>query len=231
MRIGIIGAMEVEIDSLRTQMEIHDITTMARMTFYRGCLDRTEIVLVKSGVGKVNAAVCAQILINHFQVTHIINTGVAGSLDNRIDIGDMVISKDAMYHDVDATVFGYSRGEIPQMDMVSFAADPLLRRIASDAVRAAAPDIHSYEGTILSGDQFISTREKKEDLMQNFQGLCAEMEGAAIAQTAWLNQTPYVILRAISDKADESVEESYAEFEGKAARHCADIVSYMVKRM
>ena len=231
MRIGIIGAMDVEIAALREQMEIRDIVTAARMTFYQGRLGTTETVLVKSGVGKVNAAVCVQLLADRFQVTHIINTGVAGSLDGRIDIGDIVVSADAMYHDVDAVIFGYHKGEIPQMGITAFPADPVLRRAALEAIRTAAPEIHSFEGTVLSGDQFISTHDKKEELMRNFNGMCAEMEGAAIAQTAWLNRIPYVILRAISDKADESAEESYDEFEEKAARHCAAIVSCMVKNL
>ena len=231
MRIGIIGAMDVEIASLRDQMELFDTVEEARMTFYQGRLGSTEIILVKSGVGKVNAAICVQLLADHFQVTHIINTGVAGSLDSRINIGDIVVSADAMYHDVDATIFGYHKGEIPQLGITSFPADPALRSAAVEAIKTAAPEIHSYEGTVLSGDQFISTHDKKEELMREFDGLCAEMEGAAIAQAAWLNTIPYVILRAISDKADESAEESYDEFEEKAARHCAAIVSCMVRNL
>ena len=231
MRIGIVGAMDVEIASLREQMELFHTVEEARMTFYQGRLGSTEIVLVKSGVGKVNAAICVQLLADRFQVTHIINTGVAGSLDSRIDIGDIVVSADAMYHDVDATIFGYHKGEIPQLGITSFPADPALRSAAVEAIKAAAPEIHSYEGTVLSGDQFISTHDRKEELMREFDGLCAEMEGAAIAQATWLNRIPYVILRAISDKADESAEESYDVFEEKAARHCADIVSCMVRSL
>ena len=231
MTIGIIGAMDVEIAALRDQMEIRETITAARMTFFCGRLGQTEAVLVKSGVGKVNAGICVQLLIDRFHATHIINTGVAGSLNNSIDIGDIVVSTEAMFHDVDATVFGYVRGEIPQLGIVSFPADPFLRSEALRAVRTAAPEVKAFEGMVISGDQFISTHEKKEDLMNSFCACCAEMEGAAIAQASWLNQVPYVILRAISDKADESVEESYAEFEGKAARHCADIVSYMVQNL
>ena len=231
MRIGIIGAMDVEIASLREQMKLGETVSAARMTFYRGILGETDIVLVKSGVGKVNAGVCVQLLADRFKVTHIINTGVAGSLRNSIDIGDIVVSVDAMYHDVDATVFGYQKGEIPQMGITAFPADIALRKAAMSAIREAAPEIRGHEGTILSGDQFISTRDKKSELMRDYDGLCAEMEGAAIAQAAWLNHIPYVILRAISDKADESVQESYDMFEGKAARHCADIVSHMVSNL
>lgn len=231
MRIGIIGAMDVEIASLRDQMTIRETVCTARMTFYHGDIGGTDTVLVKSGVGKVNAGVCVQLLADRFQVTHLINTGVAGSLHNAINIGDIVVSVDAMYHDVDATVFGYQMGEIPQMGITAFPADTGLRQAALQAIQEAAPEINSFEGTVLSGDQFISTREKKNSLMHNFNGLCAEMEGAAVAQAAWLNHIPYVILRAISDKADESVVESYDTFEEKAAHHCADIVSYMVRNL
>ena len=213
MKIGIIGAMDVEVASLKEKMTIANTTSYANMTFCEGTLGSTPVVIVKSGICKVNAAICVQLLIDHFHVTHIINTGVAGSLDNAISIGDIVVSTDAQYHDVDATVFGYQRGEVPQMGVVSFPADPRLRAAAVRAVREAAPDVSVFEGQVISGDQFISTHAKKEELMR----------------AAYLNQIPYVIIRAISDKADESVTESYDQFEAKAAVHCARIVEHMVE--
>lgn len=231
MKIGIIGAMDVEIATLRKQMTAREDVTRAGMQFSCGKIGNTEVVVVQSGIGKVNAGCCVQILADMFHVTHIINTGVAGSLNNDINIGDIVVSTGAMYHDVDATVFGYQRGEIPQMGIVSFPADEVLRAAAVKAVKEAAPEVQVFEGQVLSGDQFISTREKKEDLMKNFSGYCAEMEGAAIAQASYINGIPYVIIRAISDKADESVEESYDIFEGKAAIHCANITQYMVSHL
>ncbi|MCH4035968.1 MAG: 5'-methylthioadenosine/adenosylhomocysteine nucleosidase [Lachnospiraceae bacterium] len=231
MKIGIIGAMDVEIATLRKQMTAREDVTRAGMQFSCGKIGNTEVVVVQSGIGKVNAGCCVQILADMFHVTHIINTGVAGSLNNDINIGDIVVSTGAMYHDVDATVFGYQRGEIPQMGIVSFPADEVLRAAAVKAVKEAAPEVQVFEGQVLSGDQFISTREKKEDLMKNFSGYCAEMEGAAIAQASYINGIPYVIIRAISDKADESVEESYDVFEGKAAIHCANITQYMVSHL
>ena len=231
MKIGIIGAMDVEIATLRKQMTAREDVTRAGMQFSCGKIGNTEVVVVQSGIGKVNAGCCVQILADMFHVTHIINTGVAGSLNNDINIGDIVVSTGAMYHDVDATVFGYQRGEIPQMGIVSVPADEVLRAAAVKAVKEAAPEVQVFEGQVLSGDQFISTREKKEDLMKNFSGYCAEMEGAAIAQASYINGIPYVIIRAISDKADESVEESYDVFEGKAAIHCANITQYMVSHL
>ncbi len=232
MKIGIIGAMDVEISSLKEHMKTDGIKSYAGMTFQEGTLGRTHVVVVKSGICKVNAALCVQLLADHFGVTHVINTGVAGSLDNDINIGDIVVSTCAGYHDVDATVFGYQPGEIPQQGTVVFPADEALQRAAAEAAKAAAPEIRVFRGKVLSGDQFISTREKKLQLMRDFpDGLCCEMEGAAIAQAAYVNQIPFVILRAISDKADESVEESYDIFEKKAAQHCAAIVEYMTENL
>ncbi len=230
-KIGIIGAMDVEVASLKEQMQISSKTTYAGMEFCDGLLGQTPVVIVKSGICKVNAALCVQLLVDHFQVTHIINTGVAGSLCNQIDIGDIVVSISAQYHDVDATIFGYQPGEIPQEGVVAFPADESLRMHAVKAVQEAAPEVHVFEGKILSGDQFISSHAKKEQLMGSFDGMCCEMEGAAIAQASYANRIPFVIIRAISDKADESVTESYDVFEGKAAVHCARIVSYMVQHI
>ncbi len=230
-KIGIIGAMDVEVASLKDQMQTSSRITYAGMEFFDGLLGQTPVVIVKCGISKVNAALCVQLLVDKFQVTHVINTGVAGSLNNEINIGDIVVSVSAQYHDVDATVFGYQPGEIPQEGVVAFPADEELRRHAVQAVQEAAPDVKAFEGKILTGDQFISSHDKKEQLMRDFNGMCCEMEGAAIAQASFANHIPFVIIRAISDKADESVAESYEVFEGKAAVHCARIVAYMVQHI
>lgn len=233
MKIGIIGAMDVEVRTLKEKLAHRTSRTIAAMEFCEGTLGGTPVVVVQSGIGKVNAGCCVQILTDRFSVTHIINTGVAGSLNNNMNVGDIVVSTAARYHDVDATIFGYQKGEVPQMHMPSFSADPSLRRMAVAAVAAAAPEVRVFEGEVLSGDQFISTHSKKEELMKDFgpDAFCAEMEGTAIAQVSYLNHLPFVIIRAISDKADESVQESYDEFEGKAAIHCARITEYMVEHM
>ncbi|MBR2122870.1 MAG: 5'-methylthioadenosine/adenosylhomocysteine nucleosidase [Lachnospiraceae bacterium] len=238
IRVGIIGAMEVETELLRSRMMQDNkddkgvkVSEKAGMTFYEGQIGGISTVLVRSGVGKVNAAACTQILADVYGVTHIINTGVAGSLNNAANIGDIVISACAMHHDVDASVFGYAKGEVPQMGIKAFPADPWLVRQAADACRKAAPDISVFEGMVLSGDQFISERAKKNLIADTFGGMCVEMEGAAIAQTAYINKIPFVIIRAISDKADESVQVSYDEFEGKAARHCAALVINLLENL
>lgn len=228
MRIGIIGAMAVEVETLKARMQDVEKETIAGMEFCLGRIGDREAVVVQSGVGKVNAACCVQILADHYRVDAVINTGVAGSLDNQIDIGDIVVSVDAVYHDVDATVFGYQPGEVPQMGVAAFPADPGLREKAVLAVQSANPDIHVFEGRVCSGDQFISSRNVKQKIRADFGGSCCEMEGCAIAQAAYINHIPFVIVRAISDKADESVQVSYDEFEGKAAVHCANLVLYML---
>lgn len=229
MKYGIIGAMDVEVNTLKSHMNSNSVTTIAGMEFCEGTLGNSDAVIVKSGVGKVNAACCVQILEEHFKVDAIINTGVAGSLDNDINIGDVVVSTDAIYHDVDATVFGYQPGEVPQMGVVSFPADESLRKRAAEAIRNADSDINVFEGRVCSGDQFISKRSVKDGIKEKFGGSCCEMEGCAIAQASYINKIPFVIVRAISDKADESVQVSYEEFEGKAAVHCAKFVEYMLE--
>ena len=231
MKIGIIGAMAEEVSELKASLQDAKVTKIARMEFCEGSFGNTDVVVVQSGIGKVNAAACAQILINHFGVTHVMNTGVAGSLNAKIDIGDIVVSTDAMYHDVDATIFGYAKGEVPQVGTASFVADEMLRKAAVEAVKEAAPDIHVFEGRVVSGDQFISSREVKNHIRDTFQGDRTEMEGAAIAQVAYINDVPFVIIRAISDKADDSGQEAYDVFEKKAAMHCAHVVEYMISHL
>lgn len=228
MRLGIIGAMEIEVTSLKKQVLNPVVTSKAGMEFCEGTIGTTEVVVVKSGIGKVNAALCVQILVDDYHVTHVMNTGVAGSLNAAINIGDIVVSTDAMYHDVDVTIFGYQKGEVPQMGVASFAADETLRTLAVKAVREAAPDVDVYEGRVVSGDQFIADRTHNQEIGEVFHGQCCEMEGCAIAQAAYVNHIPFVIIRAISDKADGSASVDYPTFEAKAAADCANIVEYMV---
>ena len=229
MKFGIIGAMDVEVATLKKNMQIMRTSTKASMEFCEGMIGDTAVVVVKCGIAKVNAGICVQILVDDFAVTHIINTGVAGSLDARINIGDIVISTDACYHDVDATVFGYRKGEVPQMGLREFPADEWLRTRVQASCRIADPDLAVFEGRICSGDQFIADSAVKEAIRKEHNGLCTEMEGAAIAQASYLNHIPYVIIRAISDKADGSDVIDYPVFEKKAAHDCAALVEYMMK--
>ncbi len=230
-KIGIIGAMELEVETLKSEMSVSKIVKKANMDFYEGTLNGANVVIVRSGVGKVNASLCTQILVDIFNVTHIINTGVAGSLNAKLDIGDILVSKDALHHDVDVTIFGYKLGEVPQLGLREFPADEHLITLALEACRKVNPDIHAIPGRVVSGDQFISENEIKEKLIQEFHGDCAEMEGASIAHGAYLNHVPFVIIRAISDKADNSAEMDYPTFEAAAAKHSAALVRELVKNI
>lgn len=230
-KIGIIGAMELEVEELKTAMTVSKIEKKASMEFYEGTLSGASVVVVRSGVGKVNAALCTQILADLFQVTHIINTGVAGSLNPKLDIGDILVSTDALHHDVDATIFGYKPGEVPQLGLREFPADERLAQLAKETCEKVNPDIHAVLGRVVSGDQFISGNEIKERLIREYQGDCAEMEGASIAHGAYLNGIPFVIIRAISDKADNSAEMDYPVFEAAAAKHSAALVKELVQHI
>ena len=227
--IGIIGAMEEEISRLTSAMETVEIIERASMKFYKGNLSGKKVVIVRSGIGKVNAGICTQILADLFHVNQVINTGIAGSLDARIDIGDIVLSTDAVQHDMDATGFGYEYGIIPRMETSCFQSDERLMALAKECCERVNPDISVFTGRVVSGDQFISDKAKKDWISEHFQGFCTEMEGAAIAQAAYLNQIPFLIIRAISDKADNSAQMDYAEFERKAIIHSVRLMAEIAK--
>ncbi len=228
---GIIGAIKDEVASLEAALTDKRSTFTAGMEFCEGRLDGARVVVVKCGMGKVNAAVCAGIVIREFRACRVINTGVAGSLDASIDIGDIVVSTDAVQHDFDLTPIGCEPGEFPDLGAKAFTADADMRRRAVAAVKASAPDINVFEGRVCTGDQFIASKEKRGAIVSVFGGLCCEMEGGAIAQVCSMNKTPFVIIRAISDKAGDSGGMSYLEFEKAAAARCASTVRYMIARL
>lgn len=228
--LGIIGAMEIEVNRIKEQMEDVSVTDKAGMSFFEGKWNGNDVVVVRSGIGKVNAAVCAQILADTFHADAIINTGIAGSLKNEINIGDIVLSTDAIQHDMDAQGFGYAPGVIPQMEVSDFQADEKLIELAKKCCAEVCPDIQVFTGRVVSGDQFISDKKKKEWLSSQFEGLCAEMEGAAIAQAAYLNHVPFLIIRAISDKADDSATMDYPEFEAMAAENSVKLLTDIVRQ-
>ena len=228
--IGIIGAMDEEVATLKEAAKITKTTKIAEMEFCEGKLGNNRVVIVQCGMGKVNAGICAHTLINDFGCTKIVNTGVAGSLDNRLDIGDIVVSVDAVQHDFDVKPIGFQKGEIPYTGLYAFPADGEMRAMAMEAAGKAAPDIHAYEGRVCSGDQFVVTEEQKQAITSNFGGMCCEMEGAAIAQACYLNNTPFVVIRAISDKSDGSQSMEFETFKAAAA-NCTKIVEYMASRL
>ena len=228
-KIGIIGAMEVEVAELKKSMDVQRTVTRAGMDFLEGTLENHPVVVVKSGIGKVNAAICTQILADEFQVDAIINTGIAGSLKAEINIGDVVISTDVVHHDMDATGFGYPAGQVPQMQVFSFQASENMRKLAKEVCQKVNPKIGVFEGRVVSGDQFISDKARKEWIASTFGGFCTEMEGVAIAQAAYLNDIDFVIIRAISDKADDSANMDYEMFEKMAIENSVRLIRGFIR--
>ena len=228
MKFGIIGAMEEEVAQLKGRMTNLTITSKAGMDFYDGFLEEKSVTVVRSGIGKVNAGCCTQILADLFQVDCVINTGIAGSLDANIDIGDIVLCTDAVQHDMDAVAFGYDLGVIPRMPVSFFPADNSLRQAAKAVCERVNPEIKVHEGRVATGDQFIADKAKKEFIVTNFQAKCTEMEGAAIAQAAYNNNLPFLIIRAISDKADNSAQMDYPTFEKQAIEHTVKLMLALV---
>ena len=229
MITGIIGAMEEEVAKLKTEMTGVIESKKAGMNFLKGKLFDKDVVVVRSGIGKVNAAICTQILVDDFKIDRVINTGVAGGLHSELEVGDIVISSDALYHDFDVTGFGYKEGVIPRMETSTFTADMELATKAKDICNKVNPDIKCFIGRVVSGDEFVSTNEKKTWLVDKFNGYCTEMEGCGIAHAAYLNNIPFIIVRAISDKADGSAKVDYSEFEMKAIEHTVKLMKELLR--
>lgn len=230
MKLGIIGAMDIEVATLKEKMLSKNERTIGGAIYCEGLLENLPVVVVRCGVGKVNAALCVQVLCDYFQVTHIVNTGVAGSLNPTLDIGDFVISRDAVYHDFTCNALGYAVGQVPGLPVRAFPADNKLIDLAF-SVADALYSGHIHVGTIASGDQFVCQKEQKQEIVQNTGALCTEMEGAAIAHGAWRNRIPFVVIRAISDKADDSAQMDYPTFEALAAKRCAEVTLSIAKRL
>ena len=231
-KLGIIGAMTVEVETLKEQMQEKTVSQKAGMEFCEGMLEGCSTVVVQCGVGKVNAALCVQILCDCFAVTHVVNTGVAGSLCAELDIGDFVISRDAMYHDFTCNTLNpaYLVGQVPGLAVRQFPADACLTELAFAAAEQVHPG-HARIGRVASGDQFVASKAQKEQIIADTQALCTEMEGAAIAHAAWRNGVPFAVIRAISDKADDSAEMDYPTFEAIAARRCAAVTQLLAAKL
>lgn len=232
MKLGIIGAMDVEVATLKENMENKTEKVIAGSVYVEGVLEGLPVVVVQCGVGKVNAALCVQALCDCFDVTHIVNTGVAGSLNAKLDIGDFVVSCEAIYHDFDCSVINpkYSVGQVPGMPVRAFPSDEMLTKLAYTTADELFPG-HAHIGIVASGDQFVCNKEQKENIVKNTGALCTEMEGAAISHAAYRNNVPVAVIRAISDKADDSAQMDYPTFEAIAAKRCADVVRTMAKAL
>ena len=229
-KIGIIGAMDEEVELIKSTMSVENTVEKAGCTFLVGKIEGKDAVVVRCGIGKVNAAMCTQILIDLFNVDAVINTGVAGAVAEGITVGDVVISLDALQHDMDCSPLGDPIGVIPRMPESIFKADERLVKLAFDASSKVISG-KTLTGRVVSGDQFIASKEVKDKLVKNFNGSCAEMEGAAIAHICYMNSVPYVIIRNISDSADGSADVSFVEFCKEAVIHSGKIVLEMMKNI
>jgi len=227
--IGIIGAMNEEVELLLVGMKPSETVKQTGLTYVAGEWLGKQIVVCKSGVGKVNAAVTTQILIDRFQVDKIIFTGVAGAVHPELNIGDIVISSVCVQHDMDVTALGFERGVIPYQETSAFPADETLIALAEQA--CLAQGAHYRIGKVLSGDQFIASKETVGRLYTEMDGACAEMEGAAVAQVCFMNRVPFVVLRGMSDKADGSAHVNFAEFTVHSSQRSHRIVEHMLTNM
>lgn len=233
--IGIIGAMDSEVKTLKSKLEDTKVTKKAGLEFHSGKLNGKKAVIVKSGVGKVNAALCTQILIDDFAVGTLINTGVAGGLYIDLKVGDVVISSRAVEHDMDITAFGHKKGYISDMsengEPTYFKTDKKLAETTQQIANKVLEENHAYIGTIASGDIFVSNQDLKRSLIKDHDAYAAEMEGAAIAHVASVNKVPVTIIRSISDLANGEADVTYEEFEIKAAENSAKIVMNLLKEI
>lgn len=226
--IGIVGAMGEEIELFRERLVGPQEEKQASVTFHKGELFGRQVVLCQSGVGKVNAAMTAQILIDRFRIGSLLFTGVAGGVDPALNIGDIVISTECQQHDMDASAAGFKKGEIPFAEKSIFEADLRLIRLA-ETYRPEDERVKLVRGKVLSGDQFIADPDYVAYLRRHFQGSCVEMEGAAVAQVCSLNEIPFLIIRSLSDKADRSAKVNFEEFTRLAARRSFDLVCHMLQ--
>lgn len=228
--IGIIGAMQPEIDILKKDMSIKDTTKIAGIEYYSGELYGKNVVLVESGIGKVNASIVTTLLIQQFNATLVINTGVAGSLSNKLDITDIVVGNSMVHHDVDATNFGYDYGQVPGMPL-HYEADKNAVSIAVKALEEYG-DVNFHKGLIVSGDSFVDDDKRKSFILSEFSdALAVDMESAPIAQVCHRLEVPCLIMRSMSDKADNSADMNYEEFLLKACIHSSNTVKLVLRKL
>jgi len=234
----IIGAMDMEIAALREKLPLNGETRCAGAKTYIGEFEGKKIMLLQCGPGKVHAAARTQAALDAAGAsgvdgTCVINTGVAGALSDKLDIGDIVISKDLVQHDFDASAAGNAAGEIPGLLMTAFIADPALIKAAKEAALSiACNEKNCHIARIATGDQFIASKSDKERIIKNFDAYCVEMEGAAIAQTCFINDnTPFVVIRGMSDKANEEAGYDFSERAKLIAERTSAIVMKMIERL
>jgi adenosylhomocysteine nucleosidase len=227
MKVAIIGAMEEEVQLLRNHIENRTVETIAGCEFTSGEMNGVDVVLLRSGIGKVNAAMSTAILLHHFRPDVVINTGSAGGFDQSLNVGDVVISTEVRHHDVDVTAFGYEYGQVPQMP-AAYVADEKLKTIAIECAKEMS-DIQVTSGLIATGDSFMNDPKRVEYIRDKFTGLQAvEMEAAAIAQVAYQFNVPFVIIRSLSDIAGKESNVSFERYLEKAAVNSANLVMKII---
>lgn len=227
--IGIIGAMKVEVEGLKAIMDNAVAESISGIEFCCGKINNADVVVAVAGVGKVNAAVTAQTMILKYNVESVINIGVAGGLDESLKIGDIVIANKVAEHDMDTTALGDEPGFITGLDTVYMDCDSTLVETLSACTKSLG--IHTVIGTIVSGDQFISTSEQREKLINVFGGAAAEMEGASIGHVCTMNKVPFCVLRAISDGANDDSTMDFPTFCEMAAKNSIEIIKLMSERV
>ena len=228
MKYGIICAMEEEIKELRAQLTNANEENIANMIFYSGQINDHEVVLVRAGIGKVQAGVTTGLLIANYKVDAVINSGSAGGIGEGLHVGDVVLSTGAAYHDADATAFGYKPGQLPQQPQIYTADKNLLEAISKAAKES---NLVAKEGLIVTGDQFVSSSEKIAAIKEIYpEALSCEMEGAAIAQVAYQFSVPFLIIRAMSDVGDEDAGQSFDEFIIEAGKKSANMILNFLKK-
>lgn len=220
--------MEPEVELLKNAMLVEKEDKIAHTTAYAGTLNGQNIVLVQSGIGKVNASIITALLLERYDIDYVINTGVAGAMGENLKVTDMVVSTEVLHHDVDATNFGYSYGQVPGMPAVYTSDEMLVKQ--SLAALSLNDEINGSSGLVVSGDSFIDSDAEKEHIIGNFKdAMCVDMESASIAQTCWQFNTPFVIIRSMSDSANESADMNYEEFLAKACVHSSEVVKSLLR--
>lgn len=229
MLIGIIGAMTEEVEALKEEMTVKNVFEKANKSFYKGTLWDKEVVVVVSGVGKVNSAITTQIMIDEFNTDIVINVGVAGGVGKEVSPGDVVIGTSLVQHDFDISMFGHKKGQISGMDVYDFVSDKSLVEKLRDVKLSSNAKI--LEGRIVTGDQFICSKEKAEFLVEEFGAIASEMEGASIAHTAYLNKKPFIVIRSMSDNASTGASVEFTEFVMVAVKNSIEILKHLLLKL
>ena len=227
MKLGIIGAMQIEIENLKPSIKNQKTSTISGVNFIEGEVNGVPVVAAVSGIGKVFAAICTEIMVLHFGVDHVINIGVAGSLVPTLKVLDVAVAESAVQHDMNTTALGDPLGLISGINVINFEADADLRKNVTDVLSARG--INYEVGVIASGDLFVDTNKQRETIRNRFDAIAADMEGASIAQTCYVNKVPFTLIRSISD-ADGSAMD-YNTFAGKAAEQSIAIVLDVIEKL